>query len=101
MKLYSFDIFDTLITRTTATPKGIFALMQKCLSEDGSYSDISVNVRNNFYYLRIQNEAVARNTFISDTVKDITLEQIYQCLKGTADLTDSQAERLREMEIQT
>lgn len=101
MKLYSFDIFDTLITRTTATPKGIFALMQKCLSEDGSYSDISVNVRNNFYYLRIQNEAVARNTFISDTVKDITLEQIYQCMKGTADLTDAQAERLRELEIQT
>lgn len=101
MKLYSFDIFDTLITRTTATPRGIFALMQKCLNEDSSYSDIPVNVRNNFYHLRIQNEAVARNTFLSDTVKDITLEQIYQCMKGTADLSDVQAERLEELEIQT
>ena len=26
--MYSFDVFDTLITRTTATPWGIFALMR-------------------------------------------------------------------------
>ena len=27
--LYSYDIFDTILTRRTATPHGIFALMQK------------------------------------------------------------------------
>ena len=32
-QLYSFDIYDTLITRKTATPEGIFALMQKQLEE--------------------------------------------------------------------
>ena len=33
-QLYSFDIYDTLITRKTATPEGIFALMQKQLEEN-------------------------------------------------------------------
>lgn len=28
IKLYSYDIFDTLITRETATPVGVFVLMQ-------------------------------------------------------------------------
>ena len=27
-ELFSFDVFDTLITRTTANPKGIFAIIQ-------------------------------------------------------------------------
>ena len=31
-KLYSFDIFDTLITRKVATPKGIFVLMKDIIN---------------------------------------------------------------------
>lgn len=29
--LVSFDVFDTLVTRRTATPKGIFSLMENGL----------------------------------------------------------------------
>lgn len=29
IELYSFDIFDTLVTRRVGTPRGIFALMQE------------------------------------------------------------------------
>ena len=29
IELYSFDVFDTLITRRVGVPKGIFALMQE------------------------------------------------------------------------
>ena len=31
--LYSFDIFDTLVTRRVATPSGIFAIMQDMIQE--------------------------------------------------------------------
>lgn len=33
--MYSFDVFDTLITRRTALPQGIFALMGAELREKG------------------------------------------------------------------
>ena len=39
--LYSFDVFDTIITRKTAKPTGIFKIMQKELETDEVYSDIS------------------------------------------------------------
>jgi len=29
--LYSYDIFDTLLTRKTATPKGIFSVIQSII----------------------------------------------------------------------
>ena len=48
-ELYSFDIFDTLITRRTFTPFGIFAIMQKKLNEDLQYQSIPSILKNNFY----------------------------------------------------
>ena len=35
--MYSFDIFDTLITRRTATPEGIFLLMQENMKKGGRF----------------------------------------------------------------
>lgn len=32
--IYSFDVFDTLITRRTAVPEGIFAIMQSDLGRE-------------------------------------------------------------------
>ena len=101
VKLYSFDVFDTLITRTTASPRGIFSLMQQKLLKENSFENLPTRLRNNFFYLRIQGEAVARNTFIINDVKDITLYQIYQCIKETNDLSEIQAKQLMELEIQT
>ena len=39
MKLYSFDIFDTLVTRRVASPNGIFAIMQSILINKTNFSD--------------------------------------------------------------
>ncbi len=100
-KLYSFDIFDTLITRTTATPEGIFALMQQELSEGEEFADIPARVRKNFLLIRRQCESVARLTFLNDTVQDLTLELIYCCIKNTMGLTQEQTERLEELELRT
>ena len=76
-QLYSFDVYDTLITRRTATPEGIFALMQKQLTESEAYADLPKMLIQNFYLIRIQSEKVARNTYIGGNVYDITLSQIY------------------------
>ena len=83
-QLYSFDVYDTLITRRTATPEGIFALMQKQLTESEAYADLPKMLIQNFYLIRIQSEKVARNTYIGGNVYDITLSQIYEsvCLSG-------------------
>lgn len=35
--MYSFDIFDTLITRDLASPEGIFTIMQRILRGEGTY----------------------------------------------------------------
>lgn len=99
--LYSFDIFDTLITRKTATCNGIFALMQDELIENASYEDIPEHLRKNFLLLRKQCEMVARNTYVNAAVRDVTLSQIYQCIESTMGLSRSQAERLEQLEIMT
>lgn len=100
MKLYSFDVFDTLITRNTATPQGIFAIMQQKL-EDCIYEDIEKSVRENFYEFRIGAEQVARNTYCRNGTEDITLDKVYGVLVGEKRITIDQAKRLAELEEQT
>ena len=100
-KLYSFDIFDTLITRKTATPKGIFSVMQQQLKEDVKFENIPYRIRNNFFYMRIEAEKVARNTYIDNNISDIKLEQIYSTIKLVEDISDEQISVLMELEKQT
>lgn len=99
--MYSFDIFDTIITRTIATPKGIFAIMQQRLQNDSAYDDIDEHIRNHFYNLRICAERLARDSYYDTEVHDITLVQIYEALGAGGMLTEGQSERLQALEIQT
>lgn len=100
MKLYSFDVFDTLITRSTATPRGIFAIMQKLL-EERQFGEINQYVRDNFYELRTGAEQVARNTVCRKGIEDVTLKQIYDVLVRENQITEEQAELLQELEEET
>ncbi len=98
-KLYSFDIFDTLVTRRTATPEGIFALMQKRLSVPGDAFQYPERIAHNFYILRIEAEKIARNTYITEEVKDITLQQIYESFSHLGDMKATQRLGLMNLEI--
>lgn len=100
-QLYSFDVYDTLITRRTATPEGIFALMQKQLTESEAYADLPKMLIQNFYLIRIQSEKVARNTYIGGNVYDITLSQIYESVCLSGGLSEGQSKRLMQLEIET
>lgn len=97
-KRYSFDVFDTLITRKTATPHGVFAYMQKVLREDTKYADIKAYIRDNFYLLRIGAEQAARVYFGSDEVEDVTLEQIYEAMGRTHCLSAEEGSMLAALE---
>lgn len=100
MKLYSFDVFDTLITRNTATPNGIFALMQNLLKSD-CCSEMDAFVKNNFYQLRIGAEQVARNTYCVNGIEDVTLEQIYDVLVNQGHISKAQSIFLQNLERKT
>lgn len=99
--IYSFDIFDTLITRATATPEGVFALMQQRLMSDAGSDPIDSHIRENFFRLRIQAEKLAYREAWKQGREEITLEEIYRMLSRTGCLTDWQRELLMELECQT
>lgn len=96
--VYSFDIFDTLIARSTATPQGIFAIMRRLLQER---EGIDSFVKNNFYELRIGAEQVARNTYCKNGVEDVVLEQIYHVLVSENRISEQEAAFLQALERQT
>lgn len=111
VKLYSFDVFDTLITRTTATPFGIFALMQQKFQNDEKWGDILPYTRNNFYELRINAERLARvmknGTDFEKRIRsncvyeDITLDEIYHVFTFSNLLSEEQVRRIEDLEIRT
>lgn len=99
--LYSFDVFDTVITRKTAVPTGIFKVIQEELLQKEDYFDINRYVRENFYNLRIRIEKLVRVSYCYNGVQDVTLSQIYEGFVRTGYVTEEEARRLEELEIAT
>ena len=96
--MYSFDIFDTLITRRTAEPKGIFMLMQEKIQENGEYSTF---LAGNFYELRVGAEELARLYANENRKQEITLDDIYKALATAACITEKEKEQLKRLELET
>lgn len=101
-KLYSFDIFDTIITRKVAQPRGIFAIMQYKLCYNEEFKDFPQEFKSNFFKYRTNAEYRQRklNVFANED-KDITFNQIYQDIQENCYLTDEQIELLKNLELQT
>lgn len=101
-KLYSFDVFDTLIARRTASPFGIFAIIQKILREDIKYQTLPQVLKNNFYELRIEAESYIRdyNLRILNN-QDVNIYEIYNVIGKNYSLNNSQVEELISLEIDT
>jgi len=96
--VFSFDVFDTLITRRTATPQGIFAIMQGMLQDN---RQIHSFVKDNFYELRVGAEQVARNTYCRGGIEDVDLEQIYNILVLEHQISAEESVFLQKLERQT
>ena len=100
--LYSFDIFDTVITRKVAQPRGIFAIMQYELCNNEKFKDFPQEVKVNFFKHRTNAEYRQRKlNYLAKDDKDITFDQIYQDIKENCYLSDAQIEQLKDLELQT
>lgn len=98
--MISFDVFDTLITRTTWEPYGIFLLMQKRLagrSYDGIVSDY---VRENFAFLRGNAETYARQAAEYAGKEEVVFSDIYTVLAQKACISDGALDALKNLEIE-
>ncbi|WIH87732.1 hypothetical protein [Brachyspira pilosicoli] len=91
-KLYSFDVFDTIVTRKTATPYGIFAIMQNKLLS-GNYN-IENFIKNNFSLIRISTEKYLRKMYD----KDINIYDIYNDISHNYFLSEYEKNLLIDME---
>lgn len=98
--MYSFDVFDTLITRITAVPCGIFAVMQEILKEQ-KYAGIPESIRRNFFRLRVESEKLARYTYQDGQTDDVTLQQIYEAIAMRGELDENQIKQLMDLECDT
>lgn len=99
--LSSFDVFDTLITRKTATPKGIFAIMQQKLQNNPKYKSLPPNLIRNFYKLRVHSEQYLRKAYCQNNIIDITLYELYDFIAANHALTEIEKQELISLEIET
>lgn len=98
MSLFSFDIFDTLITRKTATATGIFSLVRDRIEKD--YHEISEKIVGDFAKIRIEAERVARELYCKGDCEDISLEQIYEIILTMTMLSDHEAMLIKKLELE-
>lgn len=99
--VYSFDVFDTLITRTTAEPKGIFLIMQENLSRNKKYVEEYPYVINHFAEYRISAEQEARRKAIRSEIEEVCLHDIYIVLQSTCGVEEETIKEWMVLEQET
>ena len=90
-ELYSFDVFDTLITRRVGIPRGIFPLMQEEIKD-------KISLPKDFYTIRCESERLAREI---GECKEITFDDIYRKMQADYSLSDEIISYLKDLEIKT
>ena len=98
IKAYSFDIFDTTLTRCLAVPKDVFFLIQRALEGRHSQDFPQVMVKN-FYSLRIQAEIKARFKKCWSQWPEVTVSDIYEEFSRPWSLSSQQKDKLMELEL--
>ena len=86
----SFDIFDTLVTRTYMKPVDLFRDLEATLMAE--HENLA-----GFAQARITAELEARGT--GNFQKEVTLDQIYSVLGRTLNLPDTQLESIKKREL--
>jgi len=97
MAVYSFDIFDTLVTRETATPRGIFLIVQYRLRNE--YAErFPAQLVEEFFHIRLEAEDKARAECAGE---ECTFASIYARIQSQFGLSETQAEFLGQIELQS
>ena len=100
-ELYSYDIFDTIVTRKVATPQGIFSVIQKILNDNTSYADIPQNLKDNYYEIRVSAERKAYSNTRNKNHEEITIYDIYDVIGSEYSLSPTQLTRIIDLEFST
>jgi len=101
--IYSFDIFDTLITRRVGTPRGVFVHLQRRLLADPQ--GLPSELCRRFAHERVAAEYAARlearerDPQAAHQVEEIDFADIHACLGRRHGLTQADIERLMELEL--
>ncbi|MTW20821.1 HAD family hydrolase [Allochromatium palmeri] len=101
--IYSFDIFDTLITRRVGTPRGVFVHLQRRLRADPQ--GLPRELCEHFAYERVAAEYAARiearerHPKATHQVEEIDFADIHACLGRRHGLTQADIERLMALEL--
>lgn len=98
--MVSFDIFNTLITRTVLAPQGIFALMQRELASRAEFSDLPMHVKESFATLRVQAEALARLSNQCRGLEEVSLQDIYEAMAMHGNMSAEMQGRLCKLECE-
>ena len=96
IKIFSFDIFDTTVTRYVANPKDIFLIMQKKLQECGT--DFPDKLLQHFASLRVKAEFNARLKAYTQKDTEISIGNIYENIRKKFQLDQRQVTQLIEIE---
>lgn len=98
--LFSFDIFDTLLTRRVANPTGIFAVMQYKLNAEERFDDVPNQVKKTFYYARIAAEKFARLACQEEEIEEVSIENIYDELRKILNMTQKMSDKIQLLEFE-
>lgn len=95
MPVYSFDIFDTVLTRLVLHPKDIFLLMQQRIPL--AVPEIDPRIARSFWGWRVWSEFVARRR---SRCEDVGLAVIYATLARLCALDEQARDALQTLELQ-
>jgi len=95
-KYYSFDVFDTVLSRVTATPEGVFSIIQHRLVSGDTLLEIPEALRDNFARIRVVSEKSARE---KTGREEITLREIYEIIGREFSLPEKTVNLLADLEI--
>jgi len=93
IKVISFDIFDTLITRPFLYPKDLFVF----LNDD--YRKLSNNLGIDFSRIREDCEVLARTEAYENKKEEVTLDRIYEIIQEEYDISKNILDVLKQKEI--
>jgi len=102
--LYTFDIFDTLISRLGLEPESIFVKIKEKI--ESSLADFPKYLSTNFVNIRKACESNCREYYNRSTAErddlrcEIQFEHIYNRMQVLYDLTDEQKKQLMEWELE-
>lgn len=92
--MISFDVYDTLVTRKVAEPKGIFYLMAQAMCAQKRFDILPDWFIRDFVCIRMNAEKQARNKY----GREIRIEEIYECISENYGIPLAICDSLVEME---